>query len=410
MKNLYLITDNFPYGQSEKSFIIPELRFLVTQFNITIISSSETNTQITKLNNSIKVLHYKKHFTVPKILKYIIKMLFNKSFLIEMFEIIKAKEKMVYQLFDSIKFFINSENFYEYLINKKVLTTSTDCLVYSYWSNYKLYAICNNRNKHPKITIITRVHGYDLYNERNKNGRLPFRSCIDRNVDRIIFASKYAREYYLKSYKKKLLEKYPLFKLGVINTYGIANYHKQHYMTIVSCSNIISLKRIDLIIKSLALIKDIKVKWVHFGDGVSFNEIENLAYNCLSGKENVKYELRGYVDYLEIHKFYQKNVVDCFITTSSTEGGCPVSIQEALSYGIPIIGTNVGGISEMINGNGFLLGEIPALNEILESIRKINKMDAKSYISFRKKSREIWRNNYDANSNYKLFVEYIKEL
>ena len=100
----------------------------------------------------------------------------------------------------------------------------------------------------------------------------------------------------------------------------------------------------------------------------------------------------------------------CFITTSATEGGTPVSIQEALSYGIPIIGTDVGGISEMIDGNGFLIGGNPQAEEIADSIRKIAYMSDELYKSFRVKSRTIWENQYDADKNFKSFTYYLKDL
>ena len=61
---------------------------------------------------------------------------------------------------------------------------------------------------------------------------------------------------------------------------------------------------------------------------------------------------------------------DSFITTSSTEG-LPVSIQEAMAAGIPIIGTNVGGIPEMIDGNGVLLSANPSNKEVAEAILRI---------------------------------------
>ena len=45
MKKLYLITDNFPFGKGEKSFIVPELNYLIQKFEVTIISTSTENNQ-----------------------------------------------------------------------------------------------------------------------------------------------------------------------------------------------------------------------------------------------------------------------------------------------------------------------------------------------------------------------------
>ena len=107
-------------------------------------------------------------------------------------------------------------------------------------------------------------------------------------------------------------------------------------------------------------------------------------------------------------KFYADNEVLCFITTSETEGGAPVSIQEAMAYGIPIIGTDVGGITEMIQGNGILLKANPTPGEIRNAIEYIMQNP-----DIRKRmcdaSVKIWSEEYCAEKNVQRFVNFIKE-
>ena len=53
--------------------------------------------------------------------------------------------------------------------------------------------------------------------------------------------------------------------------------HSNRY-TIVSCSNLIPLKRIDLIIHALSIVNTGKeIEWKHFGDGILRHELEKLA-------------------------------------------------------------------------------------------------------------------------------------
>lgn len=63
---------------------------------------------------------------------------------------------------------------------------------------------------------------------------------------------------------------------------------------------------------------------------------------------------------------------DIYLFTSKFEG-MPISILEALSLGLPIITSNVGGISEIIKDNetGFLVEDIYNPNAYLEKINKI---------------------------------------
>ena len=139
---------------------------------------------------------------------------------------------------------------------------------------------------------------------------------------------------------------------------------------LISCASVIPLKRIDLIIRSLKNIKDFDLTWIHVGDGSMRIKMEKLAKKVLQNKMNISYIFKGYMDNEKIMDFYEKNYVDCFITTSETEG-CPVSIQEALAFGIPVIGTAVGEIPLMIRKNGILLSANPKVEEITNAIKSI---------------------------------------
>ena len=61
-KKLFLVTDCFPYGKGEKTFIIPELPYLRQNYDVTIITRAgrqviEDVDDITKLEPEIKVIH-----------------------------------------------------------------------------------------------------------------------------------------------------------------------------------------------------------------------------------------------------------------------------------------------------------------------------------------------------------------
>ena len=45
--------------------------------------------------------------------------------------------------------------------------------------------------------------------------------------------------------------------------------------------------------------------------------------------------------------YYKNNIIDIFINLSASEG-IPVSIMDAISFGIPCIATNVGGTGEIV--------------------------------------------------------------
>lgn len=75
---------------------------------------------------------------------------------------------------------------------------------------------------------------------------------------------------------------------------------------------------------------------------------------------------------------------DILIMNSSIEGK-PMTIIEAMSYGLPIITTDVGGISELVEFNGNAVKTDGSEKEIQNAIKRINS----SYSSYSKRSKKI---------------------
>ena len=116
----------------------------------------------------------------------------------------------------------------------------------------------------------------------------------------------------------------------------------------------------EQIIEGLALLPEtLRVSWDIFGDGTEREKLEALAAEKLGGRGNITWNFHGFVPNAALAEEYRKLAPQLFLTTTSTEGGAPVSIQEAFSMGIPAIGTAVGGVPELIREGetGFLLPE-----------------------------------------------------
>jgi len=106
---------------------------------------------------------------------------------------------------------------------------------------------------------------YDLYENNGKPNYLPSRKFCLKYTDYIFPVSKVG-EAYLKniypSYKEKIFSQY----LGT-KDFGLNPFlPNPSHMHIVSCSSIIEVKRVNLIIEILKHFK-ISVLWTHIGDG-----------------------------------------------------------------------------------------------------------------------------------------------
>jgi glycosyltransferase involved in cell wall biosynthesis len=180
---------------------------------------------------------------------------------------------------------------------------------------------------------------------------------------------------------------------------------------IVSCSNLIPLKRIDLIIYALEQVRSEKeIHWLHFGDGILRKELENLAASRIGNLNRIHFNFMGHYPNEKLKEYYRSNKIDLFINTSSTEG-LPVSIMEAQSYGIPVIATDVGGVNEIvIPGTGELL-PVDFKPEILAGmIQHYSDLPEEEEKKIRMSAISNWKLNFNASSNYTDFIMRVNSI
>lgn len=121
----------------------------------------------------------------------------------------------------------------------------------------------------------------------------------------------------------------------------------------------------DIVIKTIKRLNDnhINCKLIWLGDGVFRIQMEQL---CQELNISHKIEFKGNVSTDEVKRHLEKS--DIFILASRIEG-LPRAIIEAMSIGLPCVGTNVGGIPELISAEVL----VPKNNEIalFEKIKKL---------------------------------------
>lgn len=252
---------------------------------------------------------------------------------------------------------------------------------------------------------VSRAHRYDLYESRNRLHYLPLRPFLLKNLDAVYPCSDNG--------SRCLKEKFPRYSDKIHTAYlgtfdfGAGPGQPLPEFHLVSCCHISPVKRVERLAQALALLSGsgLKLKWTHFGGGSGLPDLQNYAKQNLGFME---YRFAGEIPNKKLMEFYQTNHVDCFVNTSSSEG-LPVSIMEACSFGIPILATNVGGTSEIVRSgvNGFLLDADFTPDSLAEKIKSMNQMDRQDFQAMRTASREIWKKNFCAETNYARFAEAI---
>ncbi len=121
-------------------------------------------------------------------------------------------------------------------------------------------------------------------------------------------------------------------------------------------------KCVDRLIEAMALLK-IPAQLTIIGDGEDKQKLETLAYQ--KKLDNIFFV--GVKNDKEM-KFYHANS-DALLISSSREGRSLVML-EAMAGGLPIIGTNVIGIRELLNNTGVLIDE-PYPSEFAKAIETL---------------------------------------
>ena len=170
-------------------------------------------------------------------------------------------------------------------------------------------------------------------------------------------------------------------------------------------SRLVSQKNIDLIIKAVKVMENENIILNIVGDG---SEINNLKLLVKKYKLHKKINFIGKIENTKLNE-YLKNA-DIFIQASNYEG-LPHSILEAMNFEIPILSTDVGGCSVLLNKGerGYIIPMPVSEVEISEGIRTIinNKNEAKSKA---KLAKNYLNQEHNFNTNAEIYHEKIKEL
>ena len=217
------------------------------------------------------------------------------------------------------------------------------------------YAGMKVKEKYKKPLVIT-GHGYDVYD-------LPFRDNywntklreVFNNADRLLTVSKKNREYLRKLGIKKEVDIFPngysssLFRyIAKSKAKKILNLSEKRKI-ILTIGSLEKVKGYDILIKALNIVSRIRKDFlcVHIGEGTKESNIKKLIS---------QYNLNEYVQLLgrrpHDELVYWFGFSDFFVSSSLFEGN-PTVMFEALGCGKPFIGTNVGGIPDVINSSNY---------------------------------------------------------
>ncbi len=414
-KTLFLVTKTYPFGKGEQ-YITNEINALSLAFNKVIIYPNDyynnNTTHSFNFPNNVEVLNLNQLLT-PN----------NKNKLNDYCYLLKQLILEFFATDDKRNFFKNFKwnliNFYTqlklsycfatYLTNNNY--NATNAVFYSYWFHKSAIILSILKSKKCITKFVSRAHSIDLYHNKwgiiNENVKVPpFKNFKLRYVDEVFCVSNHGTQFLkneFKTYSQKITTRY----LGVNDVGNDGPYKiENNTFNIVTCSGFDANKRVHELAKALQQIKQPLI-WTHFGDGKLRNCVE-LEIKKLPN--NITVNLMGNVPNNEVKLFYTKHKINLFVNLSVVEG-LPVSIMEAMMFGIPIIATSVYGTPEAVidTQNGFLIAVNFTQTQLINKIEYCI-LNQKQLATMGKVSRELFLTNFNAQKNYSEFANYLASL
>lgn len=401
-KTLLLFTGEFPYGKKGEPFLEIEMPYLAKCFEKIYVFPQKKSDFLRDLPKNVSVIdvligNHKRirNNNIWSILS---------AFIFICGEALRTKNgyKYFFNLKHYLYIFINAKLNYANLLDWFKLNKISNALAYTYWSDSSLLACSFLKRQHSDLKIITRAHGFDLYDSRDRGGLTAFRISKYKATDKIYCISKHGKNYLEHQLPQSFHSKLVLSYLGVKRPSSHDNILQTEMPILVSCARMEPFKRISMIPDVLKHIST-PVKWVHFGDGPEFEIVQEKIMDL---PKYIDIKLMGQCTNIQVHDFYQNNKVSALISLSTSEG-LPVSMMEAISYGVPIIAVAINGVPEIVNNiTGILLEPDASAVEIAERITEAIQTN-------RYKEEEIkafYESNFNSDINYDKFAKEISNL
>ncbi|WNB92690.1 glycosyltransferase [Bacillus sp. NEB1478] len=281
----------------------------------------------------------------------------------------------------------------------------SDTIFYSYWLGPSATALAMMKEIEPSIKVVSRAHGGDLYAYRHSTPFMPTQKETVKRLNQVFVISQDGRNY-LSDLYPEVSSKFSVSRLGTKKTEGKSSPSEDGILRIFSCSNMLPVKRLDLLIDTLKHCKE-TIIWSHIGEGPLKEELEKKVKEELPA--NVKCEFLGRKKNAEVLAYYQSHPVDLFINVSSSEG-IPVSIMEAYSFGIPSFATDVGGTKELVDEtNGKLIDKDFDIVELAKEIDHFAALSQEERENYRRAAYKKWEDSFYSETNYSLFAKKLKE-
>ncbi|VEG75885.1 colanic acid biosynthesis glycosyltransferase WcaL [Actinomyces slackii] len=290
-------------------------------------------------------------------------------------------------------------------------------LVYAYWLHTAAGVAQMLKATHgAPVVAVSRAHAYDVDEADAAGGHLPGRRRLVRGLDEIYPISRYARSF---------LEPYRAGEGGAgieIRHLGVpaspagpaggqAAEGRDPGLHLVSCSHLAPYKRVDRLADAVGVLSRHRpVRWTHIGERDE-GRLDAMRDHAARVAPRARVELLGYQSNERTRELLASSGFTMLVNTSSGEG-VPVSIMEAMSAGLPVVATDVGGTAEIVRDgrNGHLVPAAATPEDIARAIASIADAPPSQRAAMGAEARRTWDEEFNAERQYTAMAERLGRL
>ncbi len=218
-------------------------------------------------------------------------------------------------------------------------------------------------------------------------------------IDHFIFVSKFSMGKHLAVDKNYGLKSSHIYNFSPSITENIGNYSKDNYLLYFG-----RLSNEKGIFTLLEAVKTTSYSLIIVGTGPLSKDVELFCKNY----KNLSY--LGYRKGTELESIIKG--ASYVIVPSEWYENNPMTVIEAFSFGIPVIGANIGGIPEIVQDGftGFLF-KSRDINDLTATLVKAKNISHNDYFLMSKNAHNFALSNFSSNYHYKKLMDiYLKLL
>jgi glycosyltransferase involved in cell wall biosynthesis len=283
-------------------------------------------------------------------------------------------------------------------------------LLYTYWRGGSTLALVRWAGQRQRTRVVTRAHRYELYEDAFTPPFQPWHPQLYHQLNATALVSQHGLHYLQLAGVPR--ERLVLARLGTEPAAQLARASPDGVVRLVSSSFAVAVKRLPLlaacVLQWAQQAPHQKIMWTHFGNGPELAQVRAVLR---AAPPNLQAHLAGQVTQPEVLAHYASQPVDLFMLLSSSEG-LPVSIQEAVAAGIPVLATKVGGVSEIVDElSGILLPSDPTIEEVVTALALLFAPDnANQRAAMRLAALARWQTGFSAEHNHTQFAHHLIRL